>query len=107
MEALIIILLLFFAIGIILAVTTKKAGKKEAPKYKSGTGKVLMHKQGWTYTDLSCNGGASHSAMNIVENHKWLSDYANVTFARTLGVTKTKDFIRDGVDEYTYMLECW
>jgi hypothetical protein len=96
--------LTFFGV-LYLSLQPKK--NKETKIYNPGTGKTLIHKQGWTYTDLDCNGGSSHSAMEIVNQHRWLCDYAKVVFARTIGVTKTKDFVRDGQDEYTYMIECW
>lgn len=105
METILISTILAFFGVLYLALRPKK--KNEEKGYVPGTGITLIHKQGWAYTDLNCNGGSSHSAMEIVDKHRWLSDYAKVVFARTLGVTKTKDFVRDGEDEYTYMLECW
>lgn len=91
-------------LSVILALSQSKKKKNE---YVPGTGKKLIHKQGFEYTDLVCNGGSSHSAMEIVEKNRWLADYSKIIFARTLGVAKTKNFVRDGEDEYTYMLECW
>ena len=105
MEKLLIISVITLFCVLCLALRPKK--KNETKRYLPGTGKNLIHKQGWTYTDLNCNGGATHSAMEIVNHHKWLVDYSKVVFARTIGVAKTKDFVRDGEDEYTYMLECW
>ena len=72
--------------------------KNEGEKYVHGTGKTLIHKQGW----------GTSSAMDIIERNRLKdADYKNVVFARILGVTKTKDIVRNGVDEYTYMIECW
>jgi hypothetical protein len=81
--------------------------KKKKNKYVPGTGKTLIHKQGFEYLDLDCNGGSSHSAMEIVERNRWIFDYSKIVFARTLRVIKTKDFVRNGDDEYTYIIECW
>lgn len=99
----IVAIMLFIAVCSVLRPERKNVDQKYVP----GTGKMFIHKQGWTYLDLKCNGGSSHSAMDIVNQHRGLSDYAKVLFARTVGVTKTKDFVRDGQDEYTYMIECW
>lgn len=107
MEGYVILIAVAIIIFLVACLALRLNKKNEEKSYEPGTGKTLIHKQGWTYTDLNCNGGSSHSAMEIVNEHRWLSDYAKVVFARTIGVTKTKDFVRDGQDEYTYMIECW